>query len=213
MESWLLRPNFPWEMQMREHINTKTLSKIPFLGLSILGVSILGVIGLGMAGSDVFAEPALSDKYSMQVDPAAQERLGEETYKEVMAFFHNAELAIENKDLESLMELYSDNYTDGEHDRESARQIWSRIFDTFNTMATHHNMKLVSVTDKKNVVIFRCSGLLLGVPDLKRGSVTIDNWNQQDHVLALEGGKWKLLGTYGSERKRLWFDKPMHPLF
>ena len=83
----------------------------------------------------------------------------------------------------------------------------------FELMATHHNMKLVSVTSEKNVVVFRCSGLLLGVPLIKSGVITIDNWNQQDHVLTHEGGDWKLLGTYGRERKRLWFDKPMHPLF
>jgi len=74
-------------------------------------------------------------------------------------------------------------------------------------------MKLVSVTNGKNVVVFRCSGLLLGAPNVEKGVITIDNWNQQDHVLTLEDGNWKLLGTYGQERKRLWFDKPMHPLF
>ncbi|MBT4522511.1 MAG: hypothetical protein HOC23_21150 [Halieaceae bacterium] len=163
--------------------------------------------------ASVQAAPALSEKYSMEIDPQSRERLGEKTFNEVMTFFHEAEMAIETKDIDALMDLYSDNYTDGAHDRDSARAIWARIFDTFDTMATHHNMKLVNVTAKKNVVIFRCSGLLLGVPDVKRGAITIDNWNQQDHVLALEAGKWKLLGTYGEKRNRLWFDKPMHPLF
>jgi len=32
-------------------------------------------------------------------------------------------------------------------------------------------------------------------------------------VLVKEQGAWKLIGTYGHDRKRLWFDKPMHPLF
>jgi hypothetical protein len=159
------------------------------------------------------AEQALSEKYSMEIDPKSRERLGEQTYQEVLTFFHDAEVAIETKNIDALMDLYSENYTDGQHNRDSAREIWTRIFATFDTMATHHNMKLVNVTEKRNVVIFRCSGLLLGVPDIKRGSITIDNWNQQDHVLALENGKWKLLGTYGEARKRLWFDKPMHPLF
>ena len=54
----------------------------------------------------------------------------------------------------------------------------------------------------------------MGAPDpKKKGLITIDNWANQDHVLVKEGGKWKLIGTYGLERKRLWFDKPMHPLF
>jgi hypothetical protein len=163
--------------------------------------------------SAVAVEPKLSEKYSMEIDPEARVQLGDSTFNQVMAFFHNAEVAIETKDIDALMDLYSENYTDGAHDKDSAHQIWTRIFSGFELMATHHNMKLVNVTAKKNVVIFRCSGLLLGVPSLEKGVITIDNWNQQDHVLALEDGDWKLLGTYGRERKRLWFDKPMHPLF
>ena len=163
--------------------------------------------------SAVAVEPKLSEKYSMEIDPEARVQLGDSTFNQVMAFFHNAEVAIETKDIDALMDLYSENYTDGAHDKDSAHQIWTRIFSGFELMSTHHNMKLVNVTAKKNVVIFRCSGLLLGVPSLEKGVITIDNWNQQDHVLALEDGDWKLLGTYGRERKRLWFDKPMHPLF
>lgn len=164
----------------------------------------------GVANAD---EHRFSDKYSMEIDPAAKEKLGEQTFNEVSAFFHAAEKAIETRDLEALMALYSDNYGDGEHDKKSARQIWERIFATFNTMATHHNMKFGKISADKNMVVFQCSGLLLGVPDTKKGPITIDNWTMQDHVLVKEGGQWKLIGTYGPERKRLWFDKPMHPLF
>ncbi len=180
----------------------------------ICGVSILIAASLF---TDVAsgAEHQLSDKYFMEVDPAAKQKLGEQTFNEVMAFFHAAENAIETRDLETLMELYSDNYSDGDHDKKSAKQIWGRIFSTFNAMAMHHNMKLEKVSADKNMVVFQCSGLLMGVPDprTKKGPITIDNWANQDHVLVKEAGKWKLIGTYGLERKRLWFDKPMHPLF
>ncbi len=157
-------------------------------------------------------------KSCMEVDPAAKQQLGEKTFSEVMMFFHEAEKAIETKDLKALMDLYAENYTDGEHDKKSAEKIWERIFATFEIMATRHNMKLVKMAEDKNMVIFRCSGLLLGVlnPNTKmkqKGPITIDNWTQQDHILVKEAGKWKLIGTYGMERKRLWFDKPMHPLF
>jgi len=158
-------------------------------------------------------EHQLSDKYSMEVDPAAKQQLGEQTFNEVMTFFHSAERAIETKDLDALMELYSDSYSNGEHDKKSAKLIWGKIFSTFDTMATRHNMKFVKMSADKNMVVFQCSGLLLGVPDIKKGAITIDNWTMQEHVLVKEAGKWKLIGTYGSERKRLWFDKPMHPLF
>lgn len=170
------------------------------------------------AGVAIGEEYKLSDKHDLYVDYATEQQLGEQIFKELMVFFHDAEKAIETKDMNTLMDLYSDSYTDGEHDKKSAEEIWKRIFATFDKMATRHNMRLVKMAKDKNMVIFRCSGLLLGVPNpgakiKQKGLVTIDNWAQQDHVLVKEAGKWKLIGTYGTERKRLWFDKPMHPLF
>ena len=176
------------------------------------GIAVLAGICL-FSGVAIGAEHKYSDEYVMEVDPAAKQQLGEDTFNEVMAFFHSAEKAIETKDLKALMDLYSENYRDGEHDKKSAEKIWTRIFARFETMATRHNMKLVTMAADKNMVVFRCSGLLLGVPDPETGPITIDNWTLQDHVLVKEAGKWKLIGTYGTERKRLWFDKPMHPLF
>src|SRR3989338_3744113 len=160
----------------------------------VFGAPILIAIFL-FTGVAMGSEHRLSDKYSLEVDPVAKQKLGEETFNEVMVFFQAAEKAVETKDLEALMELYSDNYSNGEHDKKAARQIWEKI------------------STEKNMVIFKCNGLLLGVPEIKKGPITIDNWSNQEHVLVKEAGKWKLIGTYGLERKRLWFDKPMHPLF
>jgi len=176
------------------------------------GASVL-IAAAVFTGTASGTEHRLSDKYSMKIDPAAKQQLGEKTFNEVMAFFHSAEKAIETKDLEALMALYSDNYSDGVHDKSSAELIWARIFATFENIAMHHNMKLEKASSGKNMVVFQCSGLLLGVPDVKKVPITIDNWTNQEHVLVKEAGKWKLIGTYGTERKRLWFDKPMHPLF
>ena len=178
---------------------------------TLVGVCFVTSVAIG-------EEHKLSDKFDMYVDYAAKQKLGEQTFSELMAFFHEAEKAIETKDLDMLMGLYSDSYADGEHNKKSAEEIWKRIFATFDMTATRHNMKLVKMSEDKNMVIFRCSGLLLGVPNpnaqmKQKGLITIDNWALQDHVLVKEAGKWKLIGTYGTERKRLWFDKPMHPLF
>ena len=166
-----------------------------------------------IVGVAIAAAYSFSDRYSMKIDPADKSEVGERTFDEVRAFFDEAEEAIETKNLEALMSLYSDNYSDGEHDKSSAQQIWRRIFATFDEMATHHNMRFVNTSTEKDLAILRCSGLLLGKPKGDLRPVTIDNWNQQDHMLVKEGGKWKLIGSFGRERKRLWFDKPMHPLF
>lgn len=194
-------------------ISLSTLNRMVIKNLiaTLIGVCFITGVAIG-------AEHKLSDEYDMYVDPAAKQQLGEQTFSEVMVFFHEAEKAIETKDLKALMDLYSESYTDGGHNKKSAEEIWKKIFATFEIMATRHNMQLVKMAEDKNMVIFRCSGVLLGVANQntkmkQKWPITIDNWAQQDHVLVKEAGKWKLIGTYGTERKRLWFDKPMHPLF
>jgi len=164
-------------------------------------------------GATIGVGHAFSDNFSIKIDPAAKQALGEQTYNEVTAFFDAAEKAIEAKDRQALMALYSDNYRNGDHDKKSVELIWKRIFSRFDHLSTSHNMKLGSWS--ANEVILNCTGLMLGkLPGPNGEFVRIDNWSNQDHVLIKTAGKWKLTGTYSRrKRKRLWFDKPMHPLF
>lgn len=154
----------------------------------------------------------VSDKYSMNIDPAAQQQLGEQTFNEVAMFFQTTQKAIETKNMEALMAHYSDSYHDGDLDKKSVEQAWQRIFAKVDSVAALNNMKLVSVSADGNMIVLQSSGLLVGVPGDAKWPVTIDSWNKQDHLLVKEAGEWKLIGIYGPERKRLWFDKPMHTL-
>lgn len=158
------------------------------------------------------ADYAFSDIFTVEMDPASKKQLGKKTFDEVMDFFNNAEQALETKNIDKLMALYSDNYANGMHDKKSARKIWERIFKTFDKMATQHSMRIVQ-SSNKDILIIQCTGLLTGTPQGEKYSATIDNWNNQNHVISKENGQWKLVGTSGMERKRLWFDEPMHPLF
>lgn len=167
--------------------------------------------GMLIQSSQVNASQIL-DRYSMNIDPAAKQQLGEQTYNEVAMFFHTAEKAIETKNMEVLMAQYSDNYRNGDLDKKSVEQAWQKIFARVDTVATLNNMKLVNISADRNMVVLQSSGLLVGVTNPEKGPVTIDSWNMQDHILVKKAGEWKLFGTYGPERKRLWFDKSMHSL-
>ena len=189
---------------------TRLLTHRPHL----IGTAIFLTIALAMPTGPTFAdEHRLSDRHKVEINNSIKEHLGEKTANEVISFFHNAEMAIQSRDIEALMALYSDGYRDGDHDKAAARKTWERIFKRFSELVTRHNMSLVTKSSDEDLVIMRCSGILLGIPEGSEGSIAIDNWNQQDHVLKKEDGQWKLIGTFGKERKRLWFDKPMHPLF
>jgi hypothetical protein len=201
--------NYLQELAMTFRINhMNTMNRL----IIMWGASILIAASL-FTGVALGEENQFPNKYSMEIDPAAKQHLGEQAFNEVMMFFHAAEKAIETKDMKGLMALYSDNYRDGDHDKKSAEQTWQRIFATFDTLSMLHKMKLEKMSADRNMVVLRCSGLLAGVPVHSKVPITIDNWSNQDHILVKEAGKWKLIGTYGLERKRLWFDKPMHPFF
>lgn len=209
---------------MLQKFNTPGLMLMVVAGLAI-GLTMPSVKAVKYRGGEYGVEypdktiqPAqvyanqISDKYSMNIDPAAKQQLGEQAFNEVTMFFRTAEKAIETKNLPVLMAQYSDRYQDGELDKQSVEQAWRRIFARVDTVATLNNMTLVNISPDRNRVVLQSSGLLVGVHDPEKGPVTIDNWNKQNHILIKKNGEWKLVGIYGPEQKRLWFDKPMHPL-
>jgi len=199
--------HFPGGTHMTNEI-TKTV-KIKVSTLSyILAILVPLVFSLSNANA-----AKLSDHFAMNIDPYSEKMVGKDVTKSVTEFFHAAEKAIESEDIESLMGLYSDNYKNGEHDKASVKKIWQRIFGRFNSMATLHNMRFITTSPESETMIIRCSGLLVGVPEGEKNRMTIDNWTDADHILVMEKGKWKLIGTAGKSNERLWFDKPMHPLF
>ena len=154
-----------------------------------------------------------SDHHAMNFDAESKKMVNEKTFKEISRFFHDSEKAIETKDLDALMALYSDNYTNGPHNKKSVEGIWKVVFSKFDDMATVHNMSIVTGSSDSDLIIIRCSGMLLGIPTGEKNLISIDNWVNNDHILSKEDGKWKLIGTFGKEQKRFWFDKPLHPLF
>lgn len=156
---------------------------------------------------------AFSDSFVLDIDQNSRKQVGDKVWNEIKSFFFAAEEAIETENLNGLLALYSDRYRNGDHVKSSAKQIWARIFTRFNDMATIHNMRFISTSPESKVMIIRCSGILVGVPEGGNVLITIDNWTGSDHILKKENGKWKLIGSTGKERKRLWFDKLMHPLF
>lgn len=155
-----------------------------------------------------------SPNYILNMDPKSSGTIGKAAADEVHTFFDDAEKAIEAKDLNALMGLYSENYTNGTHKKADAEVTWKRLFQDFDNLAMTHNMRFVTADAKSNVVVMQCSGMLVGEPKVEKGGIiALDSWMNSDHVLVREGGKLKIIGSTGAEKKRLWFDKPMHPLF
>ncbi len=155
----------------------------------------------------------LSQNYTLNIDPTTAATTGKEAFNEVMNFFDEAEAAIEARDLDKLMTFYSDSYTNGVRKKADIAVAWKRLFTDFSGLALSHNMHLSLFDAKANLIIMRCSGILVGIPTGEKESIALDYWVNTDHVLVKEKGKLRIAGNLGKEQKRLWFDKPMHPLF
>ena len=159
---------------------------------------------------------AYSKNFSMRLHNDARAKVGDEEYDRIANFFHLAERAIEDEDIDALMSLYSDSYTHiNNQGREFARGVWLKIFSNFDSIAARHSMRLITHQQSENsyVVVTECSGLLSGIPKGEERAVTIDSWDRQRHILINEG-TWKLFGNAGVGKKRYGEDKfESHPLF
>jgi hypothetical protein len=178
-------------------------------------IAVATVIFIPLTPTVAQAEHAVATEHEVHFDGATEQTFGKELLTELGHFFHAAEVAIETEDINAVMALYSDNYSNGPHNKQSLIPIWKRIFKDFNKLYTKHNMRIVTDSKESPVMIIRCSGILMGTPEGENEAVAIalDYWINNDHILVKEKGNWRLVGTTGDEKKRFGFDKPIHPLF
>ena len=155
----------------------------------------------------------LSSYHQLNIDPFSKDKVGDNLVNEIEQFFYQAETALETENIDDLMDLYSENYQSGVHNKSMVKKTWKILFKDFDSLATIHNMTFVNVDKAQKTFIIRCTGLLMGKPNEGKDMISLDTWNRSDHVLSKENGKWKIIGSSGRERKRFWFSSPLHPLF
>lgn len=162
-----------------------------------------------------FAGHELASEHEVNFDSGSAKKVGEAKMKSITKFFHDAEVAIEHEDINGLMALYSDGYQNGTHTKQEIIPVWKRLFNKFDHIYSKHNMRFITGSANSNMVIIRCSGILMGTPKGQNEAVSIalDYWINNDHILVDENGTWRLIGTAGKEQQRFGFDKPIHPLF
>jgi len=166
-------------------------------------------------GVVVAQEAELSDHFSMVLQPPATGLAIEESeVDQIVEFFHKAERAIESKNIDALMSLYSERYTNLRNgDKKFAEKIWNRIFASFDDISSRHSMQLISYDQTSGQAITECSGLLVGTPKGTDSPTSIDRWDAQRHIL-VKDGDWKLFGNAGKAAERYGEESgEMHPLF
>jgi len=205
-------PYHDWLCLMPMEIE-KMLNYVIFLN-RIGALFIIFVLSI-QAPTTMAQETELSDGFAMVMrPPAASVVIDESEAQNINDFFHHAERAIQSENIDSLMTLYSDKYTNSRNgDKHFSEEIWNKIFTRFNKISSRHSMKLVDYDEAAGRAITECSGLLFGTPEGESGLVVIDRWDNQRHILIKEE-HWKLLGSSGESALRYGEESTkLHPLF
>lgn len=167
------------------------------------------------SGTAIAEETQLTEDFSMVMRPPAEGvQVDDNEAQDITNFFHHAERAIQSENIDALMALYSDEYTNQrDGDKQFAAELWKKVFARFDNISSRHSMKLIDYDRAAGLAVTQCSGLLFGMPEGESKPVLIDRWDDQRHILIKEG-VWKLLGDSGESTSRSTdTDDSLHPLF
>lgn len=140
----------------------------------------------------------------------------EATVKEILATFDRAEQAIQARDLDSLMGLYSKRYNYHKLRKSDARRIWEEIFEYNHQLHSTHLFSEINKVVQMNGDVtaqVTCTGALWGLANETGQKVTVDSWFEEIHYLVKEDGAWRIIGNAGGAPETPRFGHAPHPLF
>jgi len=185
--------------------------KVNPVAVYAIGLMMIFTIAAVLMFRPMVANATQSDSH-VHFDQKSVKMVGEKVVGEVSDFYKETDSAIEAKDIDRLMGLYSDSYRDGPNDKKMLREMWTRIFESFDKLYMRHNMRFSDISKDGGTVVIRCSGVLMGAAKDDNFSRALDHWLNNDHVLVKEEGKWRLKGTVGKKELRFWLKNPSNPL-
>jgi ketosteroid isomerase-like protein len=139
-----------------------------------------------------------------------------ETLKELLLTFEQAEQAMQKRDLDGIMTLYSDDYLYHGLKKADVRKIWNELFDHYKELESFHTFSAVHIVGTRGKLIaeMTCSGVVWGTSKDTTLRSPIDSWYEEVHFLRKENGRWRIVGNMGGESiPVLQFGVAPHPLF
>ena len=143
-----------------------------------------------------------------EVDPA--------TLKELLLTFEQAEQAMQARDIDRIMALYSDDYLYHGLKKADVQKIWKQVFEHYKELESFHTFSVVRLVGPggKLVAELTCSGVVWGTSKDTTLRSPIDSWYEEIHYLKRENGRWRIAGNVGGESMPvLQFGVAPHPLF
>ena len=173
-------------------------------------------VNAGLAGGLLWVLTMLSPAAAeIELLPGAAKDLDQATVNDVMTTFRQADQALQTRNVEGVMALYSQQYDYHGLKHADMRKIWSDLFDEFQELSdVHHFSRLVKVgSGSKTILEVTCTGNLSGISKTGGLRVPIDSWYEEVHYLTLEGGQWRIRGNVGDQPRLMPFGTSAHPLF
>ena len=138
------------------------------------------------------------------------------TLKELLATFEQAEQAMQARDLDGIMKLYSDEYYYHGLNKAAIRKVWADLFDHYKELESFHTFSVVRTVGvgSKLTAEMTCTGVVWGTAKDTKLRSPIDSWYEEVHFLKKENGTWRITGNAGGESQPvLPFGTAPHPLF
>jgi hypothetical protein len=168
-----------------------------------------GTLGLTLCGPP---KPVVA---KVEVPQYATVMADETTVKDILAAFDRAEQAIQARDIDGVMALYSKRYNYHKLRKSDARRIWEEIFEYHHKLHSTHlftDIKTVRVDGETRAEV-KCTGALWGLASETGQKVTVDSWFEEVHYLVKEDGVWRIIGNAGGTPETPRFGHAPHPLF
>ncbi len=148
-----------------------------------------------------------------KISPGAEIQADDNTVREIVAAFHSAEDFLQARNLESLMALYSKEYSYHGLKKEDLKKIWHDLFANYHRISSAHMFSRIVVAEGKTPTAeITCTGVLWATSDAGQRA-NIDSWFEEVHYLIYEEGAWRIRGHAGEARKGLQFGVAPHPFF
>jgi hypothetical protein len=136
--------------------------------------------------------------------------------REILAAFGRAEIAVQTRDLDALMNFYGKAYNYHGLKPADVRRIWGEVFDHYRNLSSTHLFSGVKVfrSGPQLRAEITCTGGLYGTEVEGGKKITLDSWFREVHYLVHEDGAWRFLGNAGDAPQTApATSAPHHPLF
>jgi ketosteroid isomerase-like protein len=151
-----------------------------------------------------------------QLMEGAIQEVDSQVLTDLLSTFEQAERAMQARDLDGIMALYSDDYFYHGLKKADLRKVWSQLFDHYEALESFHTFSVIRTVGAgtKLTAEITCTGVVWGTAKDTKLRAPVDSWYQEVHFLRKENGRWKIVGNAGGESQPvLQFGVAPHPLF